>query len=81
MAMPMSSNQLGLGVDGPVSDAGKVKRNAVGTSVGAHSNGFISKKLRARSYLRVCVHVKPVVDNHRRGCDGCKRDDERSRRN
>ena len=33
--------------------------------VGAHSNGSILKKLRERSYLRVYVLVKPVVDHRR----------------
>jgi hypothetical protein len=45
-------------------------------SGGAHSNGFISKNIRARSYLRICVHVKPVVDIQRRRGDASKYDDE-----
>ena len=69
-----------LGRDVPVSEAGKVKRNTVGTNVSAQSNGFISKKLCERTYLRIYVLVKPVVD-HRRACGGCKHDDECLRRN
>ena len=34
-------------------------------SVGAHSNGFISKNQRARSDLRFDVPMKPAVDDHR----------------
>ena len=76
----MVSNQLSMGKDAPVGEAGSVECKTM-SSVGAHHKSFISSKLRARSYLRVCVSVKPAVDNHRRGCDGCKRDDERLRRN
>ena len=80
MAMPTVSNQLGVGGDGPAGEAGKVKCNAVGTSVGAHSNGFISKKLCERSYLRIYVLVKPVVDHRRANRGGCKYNDKYSRR-
>ena len=49
------------------------------TNADGEPDGFISKKLCARSDLRVDVPVKPAVDDHRRSCDGCKRDDQRLR--